>query len=56
MDHRAVEQAERINARKSPVLEYCGGAVSPEMQPPKVLLVLVPLFHRWSSYVQLLMQ
>lgn len=38
MDHRAVKQAERINSFKSPVLEYCGGAVSPEMEPPKVLL------------------
>lgn len=36
MDHRAVEQAERINSFNSPVLQYCGGSVSPEMQPPKV--------------------
>lgn len=36
MDHRAVEQAERINCYNSPVLEYCGGSLSPEMQPPKV--------------------
>lgn len=36
MDHRAVKQAEKINSRNSPVLQYCGGAVSPEMQPPKV--------------------
>lgn len=36
MDHRAVEQAERINSRNSTVLQYCGGALSPEMQPPKV--------------------
>jgi len=48
MDHRAVDQAERINTSKSPVLEYCGGAVSPEMQPPKVPSELVPLFHLWS--------
>lgn len=38
MDHRAVKQAERINSSNSPVLQYCGGAVSPEMEPPKVLL------------------
>lgn len=37
MDHRAVKQAEKINASISPVLQYCGGAVSPEMEPPKVL-------------------
>lgn len=36
MDHRAVKQAERINASNSPVLQYCGGGVSPEMEPPKV--------------------
>lgn len=36
MDHRAVKQAERINACNSPVLQYCGGALSPEMEPPKV--------------------
>ena len=41
MDHRAVEQAERINSRNNPVLQYCGGALSPEMQPPKVLQQLV---------------
>ncbi|KAG5593941.1 hypothetical protein H5410_035173 [Solanum commersonii] len=38
MDHRAVKQAERINASNSPVLQYCGGGVSPEMEPPKSLL------------------
>ena len=37
MDHRAVEQADRINTLHSPVLQFVGGAVSPEMQPPKVL-------------------
>lgn len=41
MDHRAVNQAERINSSKSPVLQYCGGALSPEMQAPKVLFVVV---------------
>ncbi|KAF5790770.1 putative ribulokinase [Helianthus annuus] len=35
MDHRAVKQAERINSFSSPVLQYCGGSISPEMQPPK---------------------
>lgn len=36
MDHRAEEQAERINACKSPVLQFAGGSLSPEMQAPKV--------------------
>lgn len=51
MDHRAIEQAERINSSKSPILEYCGAAVSPEMEPPKVLSKPVPLFHYWSLYI-----
>jgi FGGY-family pentulose kinase len=37
MDHRAIEQAERINAGKHAVLRYVGGVVSPEMQTPKLL-------------------
>lgn len=40
MDHRAVKQSERINLSKSPVLEYCGGSVSPEMQTPKVIDII----------------
>ena len=37
MDHRAVKQAEKINSSNSPVLQYCGGTLSPEMEPPKVV-------------------
>lgn len=48
MDHRAVKQAERINSSNSPVLQYCGGAVSPEMEPPKLLWVKENLQESWS--------
>ncbi|XP_043709878.1 FGGY carbohydrate kinase domain-containing protein isoform X2 [Telopea speciosissima] len=48
MDHRAVTQAERINSSNSPVLQYCGGALSPEMQPPKLLWVKENLKESWS--------
>ncbi|KAK8916512.1 hypothetical protein KSP39_PZI022321 [Platanthera zijinensis] len=48
MDHRAVEQAEKINSLSSPVLQYCGGSLSPEMQAPKLLWVKENLKESWS--------
>lgn len=37
MDHRAMEEAERINRTQHDVLQYVGGTISPEMQTPKLL-------------------
>ena len=37
MDHRAISQAERINAGRYKVLDYVGGVISPEMETPKLL-------------------
>ncbi len=37
MDHRATDQARRINATGQDVLRYVGGSISPEMETPKLL-------------------
>jgi len=48
MDHRAIGQAERINAGKHEVLRYVGGVISPEMQTPKLLWLKENLKQTWK--------
>jgi FGGY-family pentulose kinase len=56
MDHRAIEQAERINRSGERVLRYVGGVISPEMQTPKLLWLKENLrasFDRASLFLDL---
>ena len=48
MDHRAVEQVQRINATDHEVLRYVGGVISPEMQSPKLLWLKENLVNSWQ--------
>lgn len=49
MDHRAIVQAERINALKHPVIDYVGGVISPEMQTPKLLWLKQHMPASWQN-------
>lgn len=54
MDHRAIEQAERINRTKAKVLQFVGGRISPEMEPPKLLWIKEHLPATWNTAAKFL--
>ncbi len=54
MDHRAMDQTERINATHHDVLQFVGGRMSPEMEPPKLLWLKENLPETWRRAARFL--
>jgi FGGY-family pentulose kinase len=54
MDHRALDQTQRINATKHDVLRYVGGTISIEMQSPKLLWIKENLPESWRRTARFL--
>lgn len=48
-DHRAIDQVNRINAGGYDVLQYVGGIMSPEQEPPKLLWLKEHLPETWQK-------
>jgi D-ribulokinase len=48
MDHRAKEETALINSTGVDALQYVGGVMSPEMQPPKLLWLKTHMADSWS--------
>ena len=54
MDHRAMDQTDRINATRHKVLKYVGGKLSPEQEPPKLLWIKENLSRTWKNAAKFL--
>ncbi len=53
MDHRAQEQADRVDAGQHEVLKYVGGRISLEMEVPKLIWLRKNLPQCWSKAAHL---